>query len=85
MPRKPPEKIHLSPAECVLKFIGMTRAAKIVNVEPSTVWRWAQPKPKGCGGTVPARHHVDLIDGSGKKLRMRDMVYGRDVVRRKAA
>lgn len=71
--------VHLTPAECVLKFMGMTAAARACGVSNSTVWRWGQPKPIGSGGLVPSRHHKDLIARSKGKLTTLDVVMGRKV------
>lgn len=71
--------VHLTPAECVLKFMGMTAAARSVGKSNSTVWRWAQPRPAGSGGNVPSRHHAKLIKDAKGKLTLEDMVLGRKV------
>jgi len=70
----------LTPGQVVLKVLGQTLAARELEIDQSTVWRWAQPKPKGSGGIVPARHHARLIEIARthrKRLTAADLVHGR--------
>jgi ABC-type Fe3+-hydroxamate transport system substrate-binding protein len=70
----------LNPGRVVLSELGMTAAANACGVKPSTVWRWAQDSETGTGGTIPARHHMPLLNlarDSGKVLTADDLVYGR--------
>jgi len=70
----------VSPGQVVNREIGMTAAAKACEVSMSTVWRWAQERPRGTGGVIPSRYHVTLLRLShrlGKQLSADDLVLGR--------
>lgn len=72
----------LTPGQVVLHVLGQTLAARELEVDQSTVWRWAQDKPRGTGGVVPARYHVRLIEiarANRKRLTAADLVHGRKV------
>lgn len=71
----------VNPGQVVNRELGMTAIAKACTVSESTVWRWAQPRPRGTGGVVPARYHLTLLQLAhrlGKPLSADDLVLGRN-------
>lgn len=70
----------LTPGQVVNNVLGMTAVARRCDIAESTVWRWAQPVPRGTGGLVPAKYHRDLLHLAhqlGKRLTADDLVLGR--------
>lgn len=70
----------VSPGQVVNRELGMTAPAKACGVSLTTVWRWAQERPKGTGGVVPSRYHVSLLQLAhqrGVRLTPDDLVLGR--------
>lgn len=50
-----------TPADVVIASFGIRPLADRLKVEPSTVWRWNKPKPRGCGGLIPSHYHQDIL------------------------
>lgn len=70
----------VSPGQVVNRELGLTAAGRACQVDESTVWRWAQERPKGTGGLVPSRYHRTLLNLArelGKTLTADDLVFGR--------
>jgi hypothetical protein len=67
-----------TPAHRVVSaFGGIKPVCEILRVTRVQVWRWSQPKPKGHGGQVPARHHEALLQAArerGAPLSARDLM-----------
>ena len=71
----------VSPGQVVNRELGMTEVSRACGVSESTVWRWAQDRPRGTGGLIPSRYHATLLQLShrlGKPLTADDLVLGRD-------
>ena len=68
------------PGQVVRREFTLAEVAEHLDVAESTVWRWAQPKPRGTGGVVPAEYHLSLLRLArqlGRKLTADDLVFGR--------
>lgn len=71
----------ITPGQVINRELGMTEVSKACNVAESTVWRWAQKRPRGTGGVVPANYHVPLLHLAhrlGVMLTADDLVLGRN-------
>ena len=57
-------KQHLDPADKVIRaFGGAETLGKLIGKSRSQVHRWRLPRERGgCGGLIPPRHHVKLIE-----------------------
>lgn len=42
-------------------FGGPYKLARLLEVSPSTVWRWSVQRPKGTGGSIPSQWHAKLL------------------------
>lgn len=77
MNRSPADVVIDELAESGLSIRGL---AKRLGVNSSTVSRWRAPVPAGCGGTIPARYHRDLLAIAaelGARLGSDDLIHGR--------
>lgn len=75
----------MSPAEVVIDvFGGIRSAARVLKIEPSTVWRWRWETR--CSGAVPSEHFRPLLDAAtklGKRLTLEELVWGRPTINRR--
>lgn len=80
LPELTPDDGHLSPARVVITVLGIRPLARALNIGPSAVWKWDQPRPVGRGGVVPSQYHVSLLELARKrrvKLTTQDLILGR--------
>lgn len=80
----------MTPQEVVIDtFGGIRAAARILDVAPSTVLRWGQPKRRGgdaLGGQVPAIYHEALLNAAaarGKFLLIEHLRRGKPGIQRR--
>lgn len=77
----------MRPAEYVINRLGGIRplaralAPYLARdyLDPSTVARWALPRPRGCDGLIPSTYHralLELASDKGVDLRPEHLVYG---------
>lgn len=75
----------MSPAEVVIDvFGGIRAAARVLDIEPSTVWRWRWETR--CAGRIPNEHLRPLLDAAqklGKRLTLEELVWGRPAISRR--
>lgn len=76
--------MHLKPAPYVIKILGgPVMAAKILNRNHATVWKWTAKKSQGgTGGIIPSKARVEILK-LAKKLDLditsEDLDFGREV------
>lgn len=73
-------KENITPGALVNRELGTAAIAESLSLQRSTVWRWAQKRPRGTGGLVPAEYHRDLMSLAhrlGKSLSANDLIFGR--------
>lgn len=78
--RRAPKARPITPGQVVLRVFSLSELRDGAKVRESTAWRWAQPRPKGTGGVVPARYHLTLLRLAhhlGRELTADDLVLGR--------
>lgn len=74
------KRTEMSPAEVVIKELGIPTIADALGVNRSTIHRWRYPRPRGSGGRVPSWYHPDLLQlaqREGRTLSAEDLVLGR--------
>jgi hypothetical protein len=64
--------IQCSPAEVVIKNLGVRPLARTLNISPSTILRWRERN-----GNIPSRYHKRIIELSKGKITPNDLVFGR--------
>lgn len=52
---------RITPGQLVNYRLSRAVVCRALGVSESTVWRWAQPAPKGTDGLVPSRYHKPLL------------------------
>lgn len=53
---------RITPGQLVNYRLPRQAVCRALNVDRTTVWRWAQPVAKGgTGGLVPSRYHAPLL------------------------
>ena len=62
----------MTPAEVVIKHLGVRPLARELGLHPSAVSHWQR------SGTVPAKYHQQIIELSDGKVDPIDLVYGRE-------
>lgn len=70
---------RITPGQLVNYRLSRSVVCRALKVSESTVWRWAQPVPKGTGGLVPSRYHAPLLQLAadiGIVLTPEDLVLG---------
>lgn len=75
-----PSLRKVTPGQIINREFQPAEVARACGVKWSTVWRWAQDRPKGTGGVVPSRYHLTLLQLAhrlGRKLTTDDLVLGR--------
>lgn len=68
-----------TPGQIINRRFGAANVAQALELNRATVWRWAQPYPRGTGGTIPAPYHVPLLtlaQQSGIELSPNELVLG---------
>lgn len=82
----PPPAEHLFTPADVMRWefdrarVSLRKIAAELGVSQSTVVRWCHARPLGCGGIIPSRYHVRLLElarARGVTLTPNDLVYGR--------
>lgn len=71
-----------SPGELVNTLFRRCDLRRELNLSESTIWRWAQPRPRGTGGLIPSRYHAPLLalaERIGVDLTATDLVLGRQM------
>ena len=76
----------MTPAEIVIsRFGGVRELARLMNKDPSTVWRWQAPVAQGgMGGRIPSTAQARLLGMArerGIPLTADELVIGSSVVR----
>lgn len=75
----------MSPAEVAIEvFGGIRAAARVLDIEPSTVWRWRWEAR--CSGRIPDEHKRALLDTAaalGKRLTLEELTWGRPAIARR--
>lgn len=74
-----------TPAQVVLQLfrddgLSARGLALELDVNVTTVTRWGWARPRGCGGTIPARYHLRLLELAAERrlsLKPRDLILGR--------
>lgn len=62
----------MTPAEVVIKELGVRPLARELNVYPSCITRW-----RTRGGNVPDEHKKKILEIAGGKITAEEMIYGR--------
>ena len=78
--RNNPRMTKKTPGQIVTNLAPPTEIGDALGVSRQTVWRWAQPKPKGTGGLIPSKYHVPLLRFAKKRklaITERDLIHGR--------
>jgi hypothetical protein len=52
---------RITPGQLVNYRLSRAVVCRALGVSESTVWRWAQPAPKGTDGLVPSKYHAPLL------------------------
>lgn len=52
---------RITPGQLVNYRLSRAVVCRALQVSESTVWRWAQPAPKGTDGLVPSKYHKPLL------------------------
>ena len=71
---------RITPGRLVADTFRPIDLERSLGVSRTTVWRWAQPLPKGTGGLIPSRYHARLLELARERsiiLTTDDLVLGR--------
>lgn len=71
---------RITPGRLVADTFRPTDLERSLGVSRTTIWRWAQPLPKGTGGLIPSRYHARLLELARERsiiLTTDDLVLGR--------
>lgn len=71
---------RITPGQLVNSLFRRVDLRRELLIAESTIWRWAQPYPRGTGGLIPSKYHADLLALSGRQgvdLTAEDLVLGR--------
>lgn len=72
----------MTPGQLVNHLFTQADVARVCGVSRITVWRWAQEKPDGTGGRVPAAYHgaiLELARAEKIELALEELHLGRTV------
>lgn len=78
----------MNPGQLVNHLFKQADVANACGVSRITVYRWAQEKPEGTGGRVPAAYHgaiMKLARAEKIPLALEELHLGRTVTRKAAA
>jgi transposase-like protein len=75
----------MKPADIVIsRFGGLRPLARLMNLDPSTIYRWRAPAAKGgLDGRVPSTHQLRLLElarEKGVQLTASELIEGAAVV-----